>query len=175
MKKSRMFFVLLLVCSILAGCAEKSAEIPAETMQEIAADWAEGLRTRDGELRYQHMSEELQKAFVEERKEIYGDNWNYVIGWSSPWVTSYEVETEKNTGKRFSFSLKKSMDRAVKITDSTASSFQHFVENLAESRKRTGKIIEKSQFINIFNRVFNGGTVKIQTGKELQKVYEPCT
>ena len=86
-----------------------------------------------------------------------------------------KVETEKNTGKRFSFSLKKSMDRAVKITDSTASSFQHFVENLAESRKRTGKIIEKSQFINIFNRVFNGGAVKIQTGKELQKVYEPCT
>lgn len=97
MKKSRVFWVLALVCGFFVGCAEKSAEIPAETMHEIAMDWAEGLQTRDGELRYQHMSEELQKAFVEERKEIYGENWNYVIGWSSPWVTSYEVETEENT------------------------------------------------------------------------------
>ena len=97
MKKSRIFLALLLVCGFLTGCAEKSTEISAETMREIAADWAEGLQTRDGELRYQHMNEALQKAFVEERKEIYGDDWNYVIGWSSPWVTSYDVETKGTT------------------------------------------------------------------------------
>lgn len=58
-----------------------------------ALTWANALKTRDGKPRYDIMTEEMQQKFIEEQKALVSDddNWYYVIGWSSPWVISYDI------------------------------------------------------------------------------------
>lgn len=59
---------------------------------ELAKVWAHALVTRDGKPRYDIMTEDMQKAFVEYQKEyISGEDFNYVIGYSSPWTVSYNI------------------------------------------------------------------------------------
>lgn len=66
----------------------------ANTKQlEKALTWAEALKTRDGQPRYDMMTEGMQKAFIEDQKALIndGDNWNYVIGVSSPQTLAYDI------------------------------------------------------------------------------------
>lgn len=64
----------------------------------LAEIWAESLKTRDGKPRYEIMSEELKENFIEKQKQrAGGENWNYNIGGSSPWVEDYEIAVEENT------------------------------------------------------------------------------
>lgn len=72
---------------------------PALTEQILvmAEDWAKGLETRDGKIRYAMMSGAEKDAFIAEQKEMLGKDWNYVIGWSSPWVTAYSAEVKEDT------------------------------------------------------------------------------
>lgn len=61
-----------------------------QEIRSIAEIWAEALKTRDGEPRYQMMSEEMKTKFISEQKKR-SDPWNFNIGVSSPWVTDYEI------------------------------------------------------------------------------------
>lgn len=68
----------------------------AEKIQ-LAGIWAEALRTRDGKPRYEIMSERMKAKFVAEQKQRSGEEWNYNIGYSSPWVVNYEIDVQGNT------------------------------------------------------------------------------
>ncbi|MEO3944874.1 hypothetical protein [Gorillibacterium sp. CAU 1737] len=63
-----------------------------ETKEEIAAIWANALKTRDGKPRFERMSESAKDKFIQEQIARSGEDWNFVIGVSSPWVVEYEVE-----------------------------------------------------------------------------------
>jgi len=94
-KKSIVFVAMTLVLVFSCGCFVSYAESSSVLEQEktaMAQTWAESLKSRDGKPRYEMMSEKCKAAFVEEQSILLGDNWNYVIGWSSPWVVSYEVD-----------------------------------------------------------------------------------
>lgn len=61
-----------------------------QEMRSLAETWAESLKTRDGEPRYNIMSEKMKEQFIEGQKQR-SDPWNFNIGVSSPWVTDYEI------------------------------------------------------------------------------------
>ncbi|AKL95254.1 peptidase M56, BlaR1 [Clostridium aceticum] len=64
----------------------------------MAETWAEALNIRNGKLRYEIMSESMKEKFVTEQKEgSDSDEWNYSIGYSSPWVVNYEIDVEGDT------------------------------------------------------------------------------
>lgn len=99
-----MTLVLALTCGCLVsyGGEEKSNEAITENaaltaeQQEITRLWAEALSLRDGKIRYDSMGEKAKARFEEEQKAVQGEDWNFSIGWSSPWVMSYEVEEKEN-------------------------------------------------------------------------------
>ena len=106
-KKGMALVAMTLVLALSCGCLVSyggsdpiSDEVDialVEGIRDMAENWAKALETRDGKVRYDMMSKECQAAFIEEQKEALGDDWNYVIGWSSPWVVSYEVEAKEGT------------------------------------------------------------------------------
>lgn len=99
-----MTLVLVLTCGCFVsyGGTEESAEALTENgaltteQQEITRLWAEALSLRDGKLRYDSMGEKAKARFEEEQKAVQGEDWDFNIGWSSPWVVSYEVEEKDN-------------------------------------------------------------------------------
>lgn len=59
---------------------------------EMTKLWADGLVTRDGKTRYEVMTEQMKEKFIEEQKAyVSGEDWNYVIGYSSPKTVSYNI------------------------------------------------------------------------------------
>ncbi len=62
----------------------------------MAETWAQALKTRDGKPRYQMMSQGMKVRFVAGQKQR-AVPWNFNIGFSSPWVVSYEVSLRGNT------------------------------------------------------------------------------
>ncbi|WP_127492466.1 M56 family metallopeptidase [Paenibacillus glycanilyticus] len=76
-----------------ANTQEKSAEENSLTadvsLENMAADWANALKTRDGKPRYDMMSAKAREKFVQEQIIRGGEDWNYNIGVSSPWVIDY--------------------------------------------------------------------------------------
>lgn len=68
-----------------------------EKMIELTEDWANALKTRDGKPRYEMMSDKAKQKFEQEQIKRSGENWNYNIGDSSPWVVSYDIEIEGMT------------------------------------------------------------------------------
>ena len=75
-------------CLIMVGEQEDVKE-----KISLANMWAEALITRNGKPRYDKMTSKMQLSFIEKQKELIGDddNWNYVIGVSSPWTISYDI------------------------------------------------------------------------------------
>lgn len=73
------------------GTAVESVE-DYQKIEELSTVWAEALRTRDGKPRYEMMSKQAKEKFVQEQKIRSGENWNYNIGESSPWVVDYKIE-----------------------------------------------------------------------------------
>ncbi len=59
------------------------------TIYDMAKTWAEAWQMRNGQQRYDMMSDAMKQKFKKEQ----GDN-NMLIGWSSPWVESYTIKTE---------------------------------------------------------------------------------
>lgn len=74
-----------------------SSEEVNEKIEELSTVWATALKTRDGKPRYEMMSEKAKEKFVQEQISVSGENWNYVIGDSSPWVVSFEIQIEGMT------------------------------------------------------------------------------
>ena len=106
-KKGMALVAMTLVLALTCGClvsyggsdpiSEQTDIALVEGVRSMAETWAKALDTRDGKPRYEMMSEACKAAFIEEQKGALGDDWNYVIGWSSPWVISYEVEAKEGT------------------------------------------------------------------------------
>lgn len=100
-----MTLVLALTCGCFVsygGTEESALDAMAENaaltaeQQEITRLWAEALSLRDGKIRYDKMGEKAKAQFEEEQKAVQGEDWDFNIGWSSPWVISYEVEEKEN-------------------------------------------------------------------------------
>lgn len=95
--RQRLCLILILVCTagvFLACQNNESQALEEEEILHIAGLWAEGLKQRDGRVRYEHMTAALQQNFKAYQQKITGDADNWVIGGSSPWVESYEMEVQ---------------------------------------------------------------------------------
>ncbi len=105
-RKMWIAVILLLILiffgiSLLSDRENKSVDAPPgepeySEMISMASTWAEALKTRDGEPRFEIMSEKLQKEFIEGQKQR-SDPWNFNIGVSSPWVTDYEITVHQDS------------------------------------------------------------------------------
>ena len=108
-KKGMALVAMTLVLALTCGCfvsyggtGESALDAMAENaaltaeQQEITRLWAEALSLRDGEIRYDKMGQEAKAQFEEEQKAVQGEDWDFNIGWSSPWVMSYEVEEKED-------------------------------------------------------------------------------
>ena len=61
---------------------------------EISEKWAEALKNRDGKIRYELMAPKSKSDYYNSLIEINGDiEYPWVIGWSSPYVESYDIKT----------------------------------------------------------------------------------
>ena len=99
--------VMTLVLTMTCGClvsyggsdpvTAQADTAVAEQIRAMAEDWAKALESRDGKIRYAMMSQAEKESFIAEQKDALGEDWNYVIGWSSPWVVSYSVEAKEDT------------------------------------------------------------------------------
>ncbi|QOX64983.1 M56 family metallopeptidase [Anoxybacterium hadale] len=69
-----------------------------QDLYTMSETWAEALKTRNGEPRYEMMSAEMKKQFIKEQKER-SEPWNFNIGVSSPWVTDYKVTVNGDTAE----------------------------------------------------------------------------
>ena len=69
-----------------------SYKLDAKEYNDLAVVWAESLKTRDGEPRYHMMNKAMQSEFIEIQKDRAGENWNFNIGFSSPWIDSYTIK-----------------------------------------------------------------------------------
>jgi len=59
--------------------------------------WAQAWSTRDGRARYEIMDTKMQEEFVAQNRSDEDPNLlYYVIRWSSPWVTGYEIKMEED-------------------------------------------------------------------------------
>jgi len=108
--KSALFGIIVML--VLSSCALTSPKSEApdsigaelqepdtnqattEEIEQLAKVWAEALKTRDGEPRYEMMSERARKKFEQEQINTSGEDWNYIIGNSSPWITEYSIQIE---------------------------------------------------------------------------------
>lgn len=68
-----------------------------EEIMDLATTWANALKTRDGKPRYEMMSDKAQEKFEQEQIEKSGEDWNYNIGYSSPWVINFEIIIDNMT------------------------------------------------------------------------------
>ncbi|KMY50179.1 copper amine oxidase N-terminal domain-containing protein [Peribacillus loiseleuriae] len=66
--------------------------IDFQSITDLTTIWANALKTRDGKPRYEMMSEQAKEKFKQEQIKRSGENWNYIIGGSSPWVVDFEFE-----------------------------------------------------------------------------------
>ena len=63
----------------------------------LALIWAQAWSTRDGRARYEIMDTKMQADFVEHNRSEEDPNVvYYVIRWSSPWVTRFEIKMEED-------------------------------------------------------------------------------
>ncbi|MFJ5624144.1 copper amine oxidase N-terminal domain-containing protein [Peribacillus loiseleuriae] len=66
--------------------------IDFQSITDLTTIWANALKTRDGKPRYEMMSEQAKEKFKREQINKSGENWNYIIGVSSPWVVDFKFE-----------------------------------------------------------------------------------
>lgn len=74
--------------------------------EAAAVVWADGLKSRSGAMQYSVMDSKLKKEYVKQLDQ-YNPNW--VTGMSSPWIESYKITNQTQTGSdqysiRLSFS-----------------------------------------------------------------------
>lgn len=84
---------LIFIMGFTANPADKQNS-SVNTIDELATAWANALITRDGEPRYEMMSEYMKEQFKQEQIVRSGENWNFNIGVSSPWVVDFEIKID---------------------------------------------------------------------------------
>ncbi len=110
-KKGMVLVSVMLVLTLTCGCfisygKSNNTELTQDTavsrgsltaeQRKITEQWAEALSLRDGKIRYNEMGKAARAQFIAEQKALDGEDWNYVIGGSSPWVDSYTIEEREN-------------------------------------------------------------------------------
>lgn len=60
---------------------------------DVSEKWAEALKQRDGKIRYEMMSPESKTDYYNALVDMNGEDYPWVIGVSSPYVTSYDIKT----------------------------------------------------------------------------------
>lgn len=96
-----MAILLLILIFVSIGFltnTESKAEFTRQDILPMAETWAEALKTRDGEPRYEMMSKKMKEAFIAEQK-LRNEPWNFNIGVSSPWVMDYEITVNANSAE----------------------------------------------------------------------------
>ncbi|WP_336775458.1 M56 family metallopeptidase [Paenibacillus sp. MMO-58] len=73
------------------GATTQTANAAIENLTTV---WADALKSRDGKPRYDMMSAKAKEKFVEEQVNRSGEEWNYNIGVSSPWVIDYRSKVD---------------------------------------------------------------------------------
>ncbi len=68
-----------------------------DVMTDMANNWAEAWTSRDGELRYDMMSDKMKKEFEEKQGILENGKLNTSIRWSSPWVERYIIDVDEET------------------------------------------------------------------------------
>ncbi|KAB2336224.1 hypothetical protein F7731_12055 [Cytobacillus depressus] len=106
-----------------------------QKIKELSTVWANALKTRDGKPRYEMMSEKAKEKFVQEQIIRSGENWNYNIGESSPWVVDYEIEID---GMNAVITYK---------TQTSIPSFYHTKETLTFKRENKKFVVDDYQTI----------------------------
>jgi len=96
--KNFKFILPVFVISIFLNCFMVYGQTAdkKEIITDMANKWAEAWKTRDGNLRYNIMSEKMKKEFETNQGT---DNGKIImsIRWSSPWVESYTVNVNEET------------------------------------------------------------------------------
>ena len=73
--------------------------------EEVIKIYAEGVKTRSGPLQYSAMCKEQKEAFIQSMKK--NENYSWVTGFSSPWVTDYKViYDKKNADNSYNVTIK---------------------------------------------------------------------
>ena len=166
-KKGMALVAMTLVLALSCGClvsyggsdpASAQTDVAlVEGVRSMAETWAKALETRDGKPRYEMMSEECKAAFIEEQKGALGDDWNYVIGWSSPWVMSYEVEAKEGTA-------------IITYTMEDSSPSQYVMKELLRFGEENGKLVVVDHFCsNIYWEDGKVHPVRSKSGVELDE------
>ncbi|MCL6602152.1 MAG: M56 family metallopeptidase [Paenibacillus sp.] len=96
--KKPTFGVVAAACMIvlifMAGFTANPSRKPVASMSqldEMTTVWAQALISREGQPRYEMMSASMKERFKQEQIVRGGENWNYNIGVSSPWVVDFEI------------------------------------------------------------------------------------
>lgn len=98
-----LLIVLLSAVTLTDASSEMNLQSSAENVQlqgnnsdmlMYATVWANSLIERDGEQRYNMMSDSMREKFKQEQIERSGKEWNFNIGVSSPWVVNFEIDIE---------------------------------------------------------------------------------
>ncbi|MNC22982.1 Methicillin resistance mecR1 protein [compost metagenome] len=89
---------LIFLAGFIANPAGQ-AEGSVDQVNKLASVWADALVSRDGQPRYEMMSAAMKEQFKQEQIARSGENWNYNIGVSSPWVADYAIRIESQTAR----------------------------------------------------------------------------
>jgi len=100
-KKPKFWVIVFSIIIVMAiGIGLMANPINAEKLSDltniygVSEKWAEALKNRDGKIRYELMAPESKPDYYNSLVEINGDiDYPWVIGWSSPYVASYEIKT----------------------------------------------------------------------------------
>lgn len=92
---SVLVLALCLACGVFVSCKPNDTSPDYETYEEMANVWAQCFADRNGKNRYDMMNADMKAEF--EKAQMYEGKLIYSIGWSSPWVTDFTVETEGDT------------------------------------------------------------------------------
>ncbi len=93
-----LFLTLIFISIGLFSDTESKTEFTDREIGTMAGTWAEAMKTRDGEPRYEMMSEKMKEGFIAGQK-LRSEPWNFNIGVSSPWVLDYEITVKDGSAE----------------------------------------------------------------------------
>ena len=174
-KKGGAVVALALALSLTAGSLMTYAEEPRELAAKPAAadptqytkkekeqykmakTWADALSLHKGKIRYDMMGEAQKARFIEEQKSYQGEDWDYFIGGSSPWVDAYEIEVK---GEKATITYR--------MMDSTPTYYEMI--ELLKFGKENGKTVVTNANCSLLR--LNGHTVGYVYGKSGEELDE---
>jgi hypothetical protein len=88
-----MILAVVVTIGLVANPTTAAKLSDVSEIYEISEEWAEALKNRDGKTRYELMAPESKADYYNSLIEINGEvEYPWVIGWSSPYVESYDIK-----------------------------------------------------------------------------------